>query len=201
MGQIKIDQIVNVLKIENDKSVYQHDLLKQESDENCEYVPSVLFKTLQGLVINTNNPEFCYQVAKNNFECQDTKKLGSVVISEGNAEQNYNFARDVEGADIKAHEEVVINSQDIYFNYLFAKKIEGADILAHLDAIKEGREQPNCQDLAESTGLTNEPFNKNDSSTQLLKENENEIYQEVIFKINQGNIATVQDINENEVVE
>ena len=38
------------------------------------------------------------------------------------------FAKNVQGADIKAHEKVILDSKDLKWNYMFAKNVQGADI-------------------------------------------------------------------------
>ena len=41
------------------------------------------------------------------------------------------FARDIKGADVRAHEQAIINSGDPKWNYKFARYIAGADVKAH----------------------------------------------------------------------
>ena len=43
----------------------------------------------------------------------------------------YEFARDIHGADIKAHEQVILELKSGYYSYYFARDIKGADIKAH----------------------------------------------------------------------
>ena len=50
---------------------------------------------------------------------------------------NYEFAKCVVGADIKAHGQVVLESKDPEYNYYFAEKVKGSDILAHRNVVIE----------------------------------------------------------------
>ena len=63
------------------------------------------------------------------------KQMCQNVINTNDAELNYIFARNVEGADVKKHGEVVLRSNDPYLNYLFATEVAGADIAKHKQVI------------------------------------------------------------------
>jgi len=52
----------------------------------------------------------------------------------------YEFARDIHGADIKAHEQVILELKSGYYSYYFARDIKGADIKAHEKVILELRD-------------------------------------------------------------
>ena len=64
-------------------------------------------------------------------DSSEFKQMCTNVIETNDAELNYLFARDVEGAPAKKHGEVVLRSNDPYLNYLFATEVMGADIPAH----------------------------------------------------------------------
>ena len=61
----------------------------------------------------------------------DVRAHSKVVINSGDPKWNYNFAKDIKGADVKAHEQVIINSGDPKWNYYFAEGVKGADVKAH----------------------------------------------------------------------
>ena len=71
-----------------------------------------------------------YEFARH-VEGADVKAHGRVIINSGNLESNYKFARDVKGADVKAHGQAIINSGILDRNYKFAKDVKGADVRAH----------------------------------------------------------------------
>ena len=60
-----------------------------------------------------------------------------MVIESKCALWNYFFVKDVEGADIKAHEKVIIESKDPELNYKFVRDVKGADVMAHGRVIVE----------------------------------------------------------------
>ena len=63
-----------------------------------------------------------------------------IVIKSKDPAWNYMFAKDVEGADKKAHEKVVLESKDPQVNYWFARFIEGTDKKAHTKVILESND-------------------------------------------------------------
>lgn len=65
----------------------------------------------------------------------DIEAHGKAVIKTGDIYYNLRFARDIKGADVKAHGEVIINSGNPEYNYNFAHDVKGADIKAHGEAI------------------------------------------------------------------
>ena len=68
-----------------------------------------------------------------------------MVIESKDPKWNCKFAKDVEGADVKAHEKVVIESKNLLWNYHFAKDVAGADIIAHGQVIIESKDSTyNC---------------------------------------------------------
>jgi len=93
---------------------------------NCETDDLELFNPAQQRVIESCNPDFCFQMAE--FGCADVLALGKVVLQYGKAEVNKRFAKHRKGADIKAHQAKVIASDDLDQIIKFAKDVEGADI-------------------------------------------------------------------------
>ena len=79
------------------------------------------------------------------------KQICQNVIDTNNAELNYLFARNVEGADVKKHGEVVLRSKDPSLNYLFATEVVGADIEAHKDVIAQSGDKFFLQKLIYET--------------------------------------------------
>ena len=58
------------------------------------------------------------------------------ILNSGIPYSNYSYAKQVKGADIKAHEKVVLNGFDVKADYMFALEIPDADIEAHINKIK-----------------------------------------------------------------
>lgn len=52
---------------------------------------------------------------------------------------NYKFAKEVKGADVKAHEKAIIESKNLEWNYNFAKDVKGADVKAHGNVVIESK--------------------------------------------------------------
>ena len=55
----------------------------------------------------------------------------NLVIKNGRPEENYFFARDVNGADPIAHGKPVLESLDVEYNYLYGIDVYGCDHKAH----------------------------------------------------------------------
>ena len=85
-------------------------------------------------VLNIKNEKVSYYFAKD-VKGADIKAHGQVIIDSKNLNYNYRFARDVKGADIKAHGQVIIDSKNLNYNIRFAKDVKGADIKAHQQVI------------------------------------------------------------------
>ena len=58
------------------------------------------------------------------------------ILDSGIPYSNYSYAKQVKGADIKAHEKVVLNGMDVKADYMFALEVQEADIKAHISKIK-----------------------------------------------------------------
>lgn len=76
------------------------------------------------IVLESNNKNSILKFAKVNGA--DIKKIEAAIIKFNDPSTSYAFARDINGANIKAHEKIV--AQDSYYSYLFAWKIKDADI-------------------------------------------------------------------------
>ena len=85
-------------------------------------------KKTEELVIKSGNPYFAYDYAKK-IDGADVKALGQVVIDSGSFEMAHYFARDVKGADVLALQKVVMDSKIPYYCAEF-KKVKGADVEA-----------------------------------------------------------------------
>ncbi len=59
------------------------------------------------------------------------------VIESNNENLSYYFAKEVEGANINAHEQIVLNGEDYATCFYFARDIEGADKEALFKRMKE----------------------------------------------------------------
>lgn len=88
------------------------------------------------------------ELDKNSLEF---KQMCQNVINTNDAELNYIFARNVEGADVKKHGEVVLRSKDPSLNYLFATEVVGADIEAHKEVIAQSGDKFFLQKLIYET--------------------------------------------------
>lgn len=78
------------------------------------------------------------------------------ILKSADAKECYEFARYVEGADIKALQDAVIKSGDAKYCYFFARYIEGADVEALQEAIIESRNPEYCCKFAEVFSPSNE---------------------------------------------
>lgn len=90
--EIEIEQIINVFSFLDD----------EEDKELC--------KEIERLVISLNEVELAYEMAVN-FDWVDKKIMGEIVIADGDPYFNYDFAMEVEGADIERHKQVILNSK------------------------------------------------------------------------------------------
>ena len=67
----------------------------------------------------------------------DISVFEQIVLASNDPQWNYQFAKNIPGADMKKHEQVVLESLDPKWNYYYAKNIPGADIEAHAKVIHE----------------------------------------------------------------
>ena len=88
-----------------------------------------IVKRYEDKILSLKNNELSYFFAKN-IEGADVKAHGNVIIGSKDLEYNYYFAV-LPGADVKAHEQIIIDSKNLKFNLDFAKNVEGADVKAH----------------------------------------------------------------------
>jgi len=70
---------------------------------------------------------------------QRVARIQSVVLKVGCPKWCLHFAKDVKGADVKAHQNVVLSGtlDDAHTMYLFAKYVVGADLKLIMNRIKE----------------------------------------------------------------
>ena len=95
--------------------------------------------TFEERILNINKGPVSYYFAKN-INGADIKAHGKVVIESKDLGLNYLFAKNIKGADIKAHEKVILESKDPEWNYYFAKDIENADVKAHGKIVMESKD-------------------------------------------------------------
>ena len=94
----------------------------------------LIISRFESKIFDLKKPELYFWFAKN-VKGADVKAHGQAIINSCNPEWNYKFARDIIGADVKAHEQAVIDKRDPEWNYKFAKNVKGADVKAHGQAI------------------------------------------------------------------
>ncbi len=70
----------------------------------------------------------------------DIKAHAQVILNSNDVNYNYRFAKDVEGADVKAHGKIIIKRGTLWDNYSFARDVEGADIKAHAQVILDSQD-------------------------------------------------------------
>ena len=70
-----------------------------------------------------------FQFAKN-VKGADVKAHGRIIITKGTSENNLEFAREIEGADVASHEKIVLQKGTPEECYKFAKHVSGANIKA-----------------------------------------------------------------------
>ena len=81
-------------------------------------------------ILKVKNPELSWLFAKN-IKGANVKAHGQIILDSKDPELNYYYARDVVGADIKAQEQIVLESNNPKVSYYFARDVKGADIKAH----------------------------------------------------------------------
>jgi len=106
---INFEKLLNVMENESQKTVE----MKNKDGQLVGYEVTPLFNILQGIVVDSKNPLFAYQLAAKNFVGADIKGLENVVLNSQDPKLNCKFARYVEGADIKAHKKIVKESDDL----------------------------------------------------------------------------------------
>ena len=83
------------------------------------------------IVLESKDPSSNYLFARD-VKGADIKAHERIVLESGNLECICCFATDVDGADIKAHEKIILESKDPRYNYLFPLYLlDEADIIAH----------------------------------------------------------------------
>ena len=78
--------------------------------------------------------DWCYNFALN-IPGADIKAHEKVILNMKNSDYCYAFAKDIPGADIKAHEQVILELRDLECSFLFAGNIPGANIEEHFKVI------------------------------------------------------------------
>ena len=128
---IDYDKMIEII-INSKNEWVCYDTLNYLSDE----LDEIRIKKLLQVIIESENSEINYNVARLDFPFIDIKKHGDVVIKSGNVWYNYLFAIDVLGADVRAHGDVIIEYGDIDDNLMFINNIKGADIEKHQEVIR-----------------------------------------------------------------
>ena len=68
-------------------------------------------------------------------------KENEQIVLECKTDWCYNFALNIPGADIKAHEQVILELKDLFYCFNFAKNIPGAKIEEHFKIILNSRDK------------------------------------------------------------
>lgn len=97
------------------------------------------FALLEEIICEKCTPKQIYHIAKLGLKSTNINKLAQAIIKSKDPLYNYLFAKNIDKADIKAHEQVVIDSKDPEYNYYFASDIIGADIKAHGQVVFESK--------------------------------------------------------------
>ena len=97
------------------------------------------FALLEEIICEKCTPKQIYHIAKLGLKSTNINKLAQAIIKSKDPLYNYLFAKNIDKADIKAHEQVVIDSKDPEYNYYFASDIIGADIKAHGQVVIESK--------------------------------------------------------------
>lgn len=105
--EIVMDYLRNLPKCENwyeeieiEKIINIFSFLDEEKDKE-------ICKEIEQLIISLSEVELSYEMAVN-FDWVDKKIMGEIVIADGDPYFNYDFAIEVEGADIERHKEVIL---------------------------------------------------------------------------------------------
>lgn len=86
----------------------------------------------QDKVLSYNDAELAFWFAKIMADYNiDVKKFGKIIIDNKSLQQNYYFARYLNGADVKEHGKVILESKNLEYNYRFLATIPAADVKAH----------------------------------------------------------------------
>ena len=96
-------------------------------------------KLYEEKILKINDLDLSYWFAKNIYGA-DIKAHGMVVLDSKDPEWNFKFACLVKDADIKAHAQVVLDSKDLKWNCNFAEYVKDADINAHEQIIIESND-------------------------------------------------------------
>ncbi len=124
--KIKFEELFILLRAEDKKG-------QRTIDSKVE--PTQNFVRLEEKLCEECTAEQIYKIAKLGLRSTNIKKLAKAIIARKDPFDNYMFAEDIPGVDIRAHGQVVIESKDPQYNYVFARDIPGADVLAHAQAI------------------------------------------------------------------
>ena len=74
------------------------------------------------------------------LETEIVKRYEDKILSLKNNELSYFFAKNIEGADVKAHGKIILDSKDLKFNFLFARDIGRSDFKAHEQIILDSED-------------------------------------------------------------
>ena len=78
-------------------------------------------------ILDSAIPYLSYVFARN-IKGANIKAHGQAIIDSGDLLTNFLYPRDIEGADVKAHEQVILDNGSISDWYRFAKYVKGANI-------------------------------------------------------------------------
>lgn len=129
--KIKFEELIILLRAEDKKG-------QRTKDSNVE--PTQNFVRLEEKLCKECTAEQIYIIAKLSLRSTNIKKLAKAIVARKDPFNNFMFAQDIPGVDIRAHGQVVVESKDPQYNYWFANEIPGADIGAHGQAIIESKD-------------------------------------------------------------
>lgn len=93
---------------------------------------------IEPLILELKDLEFSYLVAKN-INWADVRAHEGIVFESGNLEWIYKFARDIKEADRKRLAYPIILSKDPEWNYLYAKDVPNIDIFPHEKVVLDSK--------------------------------------------------------------
>ena len=99
----------------------------------CEASNGINVKENEKIVLECKT-SWCYEFARD-IPGADIKAHEQAILELKDLEHSFWFAKDVLGADIKAHEKVILELKDSKYSYWFAKNILGANIEEHFKVI------------------------------------------------------------------
>jgi len=114
---ISIEIILNYLSrlLEMPKKGHFNEYGREKIVESIDYYVSDsdqdLCELVDKLILTLKDPELCYEMASNIYWV-DVSKYGQVVIDSKDLQNNYYFASNIDGCDMKGHCDVLLKSDE-----------------------------------------------------------------------------------------